>query len=200
ETKNVTCGEGGALLINDPEYIERAEIIREKGTNRNRFFRGQVDKYTWVDIGSSYLPSDILAAFLCAQLEAHEEIQAKRQRVWKYYRQHLADWAEARGVRLPVVPDHCEQPYHMFYLLMKSPRERDGLIGHLKDRGIMSVFHYLPLHLSEMGQRFGGKPGDCPVTEDVSARLLRLPFYNDLTEEEQAEVVAAAREFPHQGE
>nr|MBC7244141.1 dTDP-4-amino-4,6-dideoxygalactose transaminase [Chloroflexota bacterium] len=195
ETKNFTCGEGGALLINEPRYIERAEIIREKGTNRSRFFRGQVDKYTWVDVGSSYLPSDILAAFLYAQLEARGEIQARRKRVWQYYNTHLQSWAEDHGVRLPVVPAHCEQPYHLFYLLMPSLEQRQALIEHLKARGILSVFHYLPLHLSEMGQRFGGQKGDCPVTEDVSDRLLRLPFYNDLTEADQECIVQAIYEF-----
>lgn len=195
ETKNFTCGEGGGLLINDPRYVERAEIIREKGTNRSRFFRGQVDKYTWVDLGSSYLPSDILAAFLYAQLEAREQIQAKRRRVWEYYYEHLQDWAKDHKVRLPIVPEHCEQPYHMFYLLMPSLEQRQALIAHLKARSILSVFHYLPLHLSEMGRRFGGKEGDCPVTEDVNDRLLRLPFYNDLTEAEQARVVEAICNF-----
>jgi dTDP-4-amino-4,6-dideoxygalactose transaminase len=191
ETKNVTCGEGGALLINDLQYIERAEIIREKGTNRSRFFRGQVDKYTWVDLGSSYLPSDILAAFLYAQLEAREQIQAKRRRVWGYYQERLQSWAQDHDVRFPIVPAHCEQPYHMFYLLMPSLEQRQALIAHLKSQGILSVFHYLPLHLSEMGRRFGGKEGDCPVTEDVSDRLLRLPFYNDLTERDQESVCVA---------
>jgi dTDP-4-amino-4,6-dideoxygalactose transaminase len=195
ETKNFICGEGGALLINDPRYIERAEIIREKGTNRSRFFRGQVDKYTWVDIGSSYLPADILAAFLYAQLEAREEIQAKRRQVWEYYYAHLEDWAETYHIRLPVVPDHCEQSYHMFYVVLPSLEQRTALIAHLKARGIHSVFHYLPLHLSDMGQRFGGKEGDCPVTEDVSDRLLRLPFYNELNEADQARVVEAIKEF-----
>jgi dTDP-4-amino-4,6-dideoxygalactose transaminase len=195
ETKNFTCGEGGALIINDPQLIERAEILREKGTNRSRFFRGQVDKYSWVDIGSSYLPSDVLAAFLYAQLEARELIQSNRQRIWAYYAEHLADWAAAQGVRLPIIPPYCEQPFHMFYLLMPSEKARQALIAHLKGRGILSVFHYLPLHLSEMGLRYGGKPGDCPVTESVSDRLLRLPFYNSLTEGERAEVVGAVREF-----
>ena len=194
ETKNFTCGEGGALLINDPRYFERAEIIREKGTNRSRFFRGQVDKYTWVDMGSSYLPSDILAAFLYAQLEARESIQNRRRMVWEYYAQHLKDWAQNSGVRLPIVPEHCEQPFHMFYLLIPSLIARQALIAHLKDRGIMSVFHYQPLHLSEMGRRFGGKPGDCPVTENVSDRLLRLPFYNDLSERVLGRVVDTIRE------
>ena len=195
ETKNFTCGEGGALLINDPKYIERAEIIREKGTNRSRFYRGQVDKYTWVDVGSSYLPSGILAAFLYAQLEAREEIQAKRRQVWEYYYSHLQDWASKHGIRLPVVPAHCEQAYHMFYVLMPSLEKRQALIDHLKERNIFSVFHYLPLHLSQMGQLFGGKEGDCLVTEQVSDRLLRLPFYNDLTEADQARVVASIRDF-----
>jgi dTDP-4-amino-4,6-dideoxygalactose transaminase len=195
ETKNFTCGEGGALLINDPLYSEQAEIIREKGTNRSRFFRGQVDKYTWVDLGSSYLPSDILAAFLYAQLEMRDAIQAKRRRVWHYYAEHLSTWANKHSTRLPIVPAHCEQPYHMFYMLLPSLEQRQALIAHLKAHGILSVFHYLPLHLSDVGRGYGGKPGDCPVTEDISDRLLRLPFYNNLTEAEQAGVVAAIREF-----
>jgi dTDP-4-amino-4,6-dideoxygalactose transaminase len=191
ETKNFICGEGGALLINDSQYCERAEILREKGTNRSRFFRGQVDKYTWVDAGSSYLPSDILAAFLLAQLESREQIQAKRRRIWEYYHEHLQTWACERGVALPVVPSWCEQPYHMFYLVLPSLEQRQDMIAHLKQHGIMAVFHYLPLHLSDMGRGFGGRPGDCPVTESFSDRLLRLPFYNDLTEEDQARVVDA---------
>ena len=195
ETKNFICGEGGALLINDDQYIDRAEIIREKGTNRSRFFRGQVDKYTWVDIGSSFLPSDLLAAFLYAQLEARDEIQAKRQRIWTYYEQHLQDWAHNNGVRLPIVPADCEQAYHMFYILLPSLEDRQALITHLREQDIYSVFHYLPLHISDMGQRFGGRPGDCPVTEDVSDRLLRLPFYNDLDEEGQSRVVEAIKQF-----
>ncbi len=189
ETKNFTCGEGGALLINDPQYIERAEILREKGTNRSRFFRGQVDKYSWVDVGSSYLPSDILAAFLYAQLEARAEIQAKRRHLWHYYYEHLRDWAEEHHVRLPIVPPHCEQSYHMFYLLMPSLEQRQALIAYLKSCGILSVFHYLPLHLSDMGRRFGGQEGDCPVTEEVSDRLVRLPFFNDLSPQDQEWVV-----------
>jgi len=195
ETKNFTCGEGGALLINDPRYMERAEIIREKGTQRSRFFRGEVDKYTWMDIGSSYLPSEILAAFLNAQLEARESIQSTRKRIWEYYFEHLKDWARDRGVQLPEVPAHCEQPYHMFYLLAPSLARRQALIAHLNTREINGVFHYLPLHLSSMGRQFGGKEGDCPVTEDVSDRLLRLPFYNELTEVDQARVVAALEDF-----
>ena len=195
ETKNVSCGEGGALLINAPRFTERAEIIREKGTNRSRFFRGQVDKYTWVDLGSSYLPSDILAAFLYAQLENCDQIQARRRRVWEYYNTYLGRWAEDRGIRLPIVPPHCEQSYHMFYLLLPTLRQRQALIAHLKSRGILSVFHYMPLHLSKMGRRLGGAKGDCPVTEDTSTRLLRLPFYNTLTEDDLAYVVEALCQF-----
>ena len=195
ETKNITCGEGGALVINNPEFIERAEIIREKGTNRSRFFRGQVDKYTWVDLGSSYLPSDILAAFLFAQLEMRHEIQEKRERIWDFYNQNLADWADTNGVQRPYVPNYCTQPYHMYYLILPSLDSRQALIQHLKSRGILSVFHYLPLHTSNMGQQFGGKPGDCPVTERVSDCLLRLPFFNMLTEDTQQEIVEAIQAF-----
>jgi dTDP-4-amino-4,6-dideoxygalactose transaminase len=196
ETKNFTCGEGGALVINDAELVERALIIREKGTNRSQFFRGQVDKYTWVDIGSSYLPSDLLAAFLLAQLEGREEIQRKRRRVWEYYRQHLHTLARENNVRLPVVPAECEQAYHMFYLVLPSLECRQALIAHLKQQGILSVFHYVPLHLSTMGMKFGAC--ECPVTEDLSSRLLRLPFYNDLTEDDQSQVIAAIAGFFHQ--
>lgn len=195
ETKNVYCGEGGALLINDLHYAERAEIIREKGTNRSRFFRGQVDKYTWVDIGSSYLPSDVLAAFLLAQLEVRELIQSRRRHIWERYHAALAPWAERNGVRQPVVPAHCEQAYHMYYLLLPSLAARTALIEHLKARRILAVFHYLPLHLSDMGRRFGGREGDCPVTERVSDCLLRLPFYNTLSEEDQDRVIDAVTAF-----
>jgi dTDP-4-amino-4,6-dideoxygalactose transaminase len=198
ETKNFTCGEGGALLINDPSYIERAEIIREKGTNRSRFFRGQVDKYTWVDVGSSYLPSDILAGFLCAQLESRNLIQEQRQDIWTYYNTHLTDWAGEHGVKLPTIPDDCEQSFHMFYILMPSLEERQALIEYLKSYGIYSVFHYLPLHLSDMGKKFGGKVGDCPVTEDISDRLLRLPFYNSLSESDIALVVEKLKAFRYE--
>jgi len=195
ETKNLTCGEGGALVINDARYVERAEIIREKGTNRSRFFRGQVDKYGWVDIGSSYLPSDLLAAFLYAQLEQRETIQTRRREIWNRYAAALRPWAETHAVGLPFVPAYCEQAYHMFYLLLPSLDARQALIAHLKARSILAVFHYLPLHLSEMGRRWGGKKGDCPVTEDISDRLLRLPFYNSLTPDDQERVIAAVLEF-----
>ncbi|MBI4364931.1 MAG: DegT/DnrJ/EryC1/StrS family aminotransferase, partial [Candidatus Latescibacteria bacterium] len=187
------------LLINDPALVERAEIIREKGTNRARFFRGLVDKYSWVDVGSSYLPSDLLAAVLLAQLEAREEIQTRRRRIWECYARELRDWALGHGVQLPTVPAHCEHSYHMFYMLLPSLAQRQALIAHLKARGILSVFHYLPLHISDMGRRFGGKAGDCPVTEDLSDRLVRLPFYNDMSESDQELVVTGIREFAAAG-
>jgi dTDP-4-amino-4,6-dideoxygalactose transaminase len=196
ETKNFTSGEGGALLINDPILVERAEIIREKGTNRSRFFRGQVDKYTWVDIGSSYLPSDILAAFLFAQFEQRQKIQLHRKQIWEIYDAGLREWAGEYNVQLPCIPDHCEQSYHMFYLLLPTLELRQKVIGYLRERGVYSVFHYLPLHLSDMGQSFGWKPGDCPVTERVSDQLIRLPFHNALTNAEQEQVIDLIHEFP----
>ncbi len=195
ETKNFTCGEGGALLINDPELIDRAEIIREKGTNRSRFFRGQIDKYTWVDVGSSYLPSDILAAHLWAQFERVDEVQARRKDIWDYYQRHLVDWATVHGVELPTIPGYVDQSYHMYYLILPSLEVRTALIQHLKRRSILSVFHYLPLHLSDMGKQFNGKAGDCPVTEDIADRLLRLPFFHTLTRAEQDEVLAGLLSF-----
>lgn len=195
ETKNFTCGEGGALLVNDPALLERAEIVREKGTNRSKFLRGLVHKYTWVDQGSSWLPSDILAAFLLAQLEARDAIQGRRAALWNRYARELAGWAVERGIALPHVPAYCEQPYHMFYVLMKDTAQRERLITHLEDRGILAVFHYLPLNLSDMGRRYGGRDGQCPVSEDVSSRILRLPFFNNLTDDEQGEVIAALNEF-----
>ena len=195
ETKNFTCGEGGALVVNDPALAERAEILRHKGTDRGRFQRGEVDRYTWVDWGSSYAPSEILAAFLFAQLEARERVQAEREVLWARYRAELEGWAERHEVALPQVPPHCEQPHHMFYLLLPSREERDALIAHLRERGILAVFHFQPLHRSAMGRRFGGDSAHCPVSEDVSARLVRLPFYNGMSEADQMEVVACVRGF-----
>ena len=195
ETKNITCGEGGALLINDDRFLERAEIIREKGTNRSKFFRGQVAKYTWVDVGSSYVMSDVLAAFLFGQLDQWERVQAKRKQIWEYYDVRLADWAASNHVRRPIVPAHCDQAYHMYYLVMPSLEARQGLIAHLKERGILSVFHYQPLHVAEMGLRYGGKPGDCPVSEAMGDRLLRLPFFYDLSMADQVRVVTAIEEY-----
>jgi dTDP-4-amino-4,6-dideoxygalactose transaminase len=195
ETKNFMCGEGGALLVNDPSFVQRAEIVREKGTDRSKFFRGEIDKYTWVDVGSSHLPSDILAAFLFAQLEARETIQARRREIWHGYLDGLASWADAQGARLPTVPDDRDQSYHLFYVLLPSPQSRERLIQHLRSRGIQAVFHYLPLHLSPMGQRFGGHLGQCPVTEHVSGCLARLPFYNDMTDLDVRTVIDAVSAF-----
>lgn len=195
ETKNITCGEGGALIVNDDRYVERAEIIREKGTNRARFFRGQVDKYSWVDLGSSYVMSDVLAAFLFAQLEQWKSIQAKRQAIWNRYNDGLRDWATQLGIRMPIIPPHCEQSYHMFYLLMPSLEARTAFIKYLKNSGILAVFHYLPLHLSQYAQRWGGRQGDCPVSEDVSERLVRLPFFTSLEGHDQDRVIAAVTAF-----
>ncbi|HVT59472.1 MAG TPA: dTDP-4-amino-4,6-dideoxygalactose transaminase [Thermoanaerobaculia bacterium] len=195
ETKNVTCGEGGALIVNDPRYVERAEIVREKGTNRSQFFRGMVDKYSWVDVGSSYLPSDLLAAYLYAQLEAQERIQAARRRIWLRYAEELAGWAARRGVRLPHVPPGCEQPAHIFYLLLPSLADRQALIAHLKARGILAVFHYVPLHLSHYGRKVGRNLDGCPVAADISDRLLRLPLFYDLSDSDQSKVIAAVHSF-----
>ncbi|MFM7108742.1 MAG: dTDP-4-amino-4,6-dideoxygalactose transaminase [Planctomycetaceae bacterium] len=195
ETKNITCGEGGALVVNDPRHVERAEIIREKGTNRARFFRGQVDKYGWMDVGSSYVMSDVLAAFLFAQLEQWRAIQDKRRAIWERYDAGLADWAARNGIRRPVVPPHCEQAWHMYYLLMPTLEARTRFIAHLRSRGILGVFHYLPLHLSEFARRWGGRAGDCPVAEHASDRLVRLPFYTSLAEADQVRVIEATLEW-----
>jgi dTDP-4-amino-4,6-dideoxygalactose transaminase len=195
ETKNITCGEGGAIVVNDRKLVERAEIIREKGTDRAKFFRGQVDKYTWVDVGSSYLMSDVLAAFLFAQLDSWSFIQARRKTIWDRYHAELHDWAARRGVRQPVVPEHCEEAYHMYYLMLPTLEQRTLFIAHLRSRGILAVFHYVPLHLSPMGRRFGGRAGDCPVTEAAGDQLVRLPFFNDLSDAEHARVIDAVRAF-----
>jgi dTDP-4-amino-4,6-dideoxygalactose transaminase len=195
ETKNFSCGEGGALLINDAQFNQRAEILREKGTNRSQFFRGEIDKYTWVDVGSSYLLADLLAAFLRAQLERRDQIQSKRRKIWETYATELAAWAKTNGVRLPIVPPECEQSYHMFYAIMPSLESRQALISHLAGLGILAVFHYLPLHLSPMGLRFGGHQGDCPVTEDLADRLLRFPFFTGMSSSEQAQAIDAVCAF-----
>jgi dTDP-4-amino-4,6-dideoxygalactose transaminase len=195
ETKNLTSGEGGALLLNDEAYVERAEILREKGTNRKQFFRGAVDKYTWVDVGSSYLMSDLGAAFLAAQLEHRDAVQEARRRIWERYAGELGGWAERLGARLPIVPPHTDQSWHMFYVLMPSLDARTALIEHLRERAILAVFHYLPLHLSPMGRRYGGAEGQCPVTEDVADRLVRLPFFTGMTDDEQSTVLEALHDF-----
>ena len=185
ETKNFMCGEGGAIVINDERFIERAEIIREKGTDRSKFARGEVDKYTWQDLGSSYLPSDVLAAFLYAQLENMDRINKTRQTIYERYLMNLQELEKAEVVKLPVIPADCISNYHMFYMLTKNKQARNNLISALEKNGIKSVFHYIPLHTSPMGKKLGCKMGDLPVTEDISERLLRLPFYNDMTELEQ---------------
>jgi dTDP-4-amino-4,6-dideoxygalactose transaminase len=195
ETKNFSCGEGGALVINDPKYIERAEIIRDKGTNRQQLFRGQVDKYTWCDVGSSYVLSDLLAAFLLAQIEEREKITAKRRELWEFYDGQLRGWAEEHEVRLPVVPEHCGQAYHMYYMILPSQERRDAFIASLKRNGIDAVFHYTPLHLSKMGLSFKGDRQPCPVTELTSAGLVRLPFHNQLSRADQERVISEIRRF-----
>jgi dTDP-4-amino-4,6-dideoxygalactose transaminase len=195
ETKNVTCGEGGALVLRDAADVARAEILREKGTNRSAFFRGEVESYSWVDEGSSYLPSELQAAFLRAQLQARERIQAARRRVWDRYDAELSQWAAEQAVALPHVPSDRDHPAHLFHLLLPGRRERDGLISHLDERGILAVFHYLPLHLSPMGRRLAPECPPLPVTEDVADRIVRLPLFPSLTEDEQSRVIAAVLEF-----
>lgn len=181
-TKNYTCGEGGAILINhDPRLMARAEIIREKGTNRSRFLRGEVDKYTWVDVGSSFLPADILAAFLLAQFEKLDQITAKRKKIHELYYNGLQDLERQGILRLPVIPGECQSNYHMFYILLNSEKERNYLLHRLKAKGIQALFHYVPLHTSAMGSQLGYKAGALPKTEDLSGRLLRLPMYVGLS-------------------
>ncbi len=199
ETKNYICGEGGALCINDPALVERAEIIRDKGTNRKQFFRGQVDKYTWVDLGSSYVPSEICSAFLFAQLEMFDTISDRRRRIYQFYRHHLKPLAAEGLLRLPQVPEECRGNNHMSYILLPDRMTRDGLMAHLGQNGIHSVFHYVPLHTSPMGRRYGYSEGDLPVTEEMSGRLLRLPLFYDITEEEQERVVGHVQEFLKRG-
>jgi dTDP-4-amino-4,6-dideoxygalactose transaminase len=195
ETKNFICGEGGAIVINHEKFIERAEIIREKGTNRSKFFRGEVDKYTWVDIGSSYLPSDLLAAFLYAQLEHMDKINKRRKEIFTYYYEALNPLSEKGLLQLPVITSECVGNHHMFYILLKDEGTRNSLMDHLKSEGILAIFHYLPLHLSPVGRSLGYQEGQLPVTESVSGRLLRLPFYYDLKKEEQAEIVQSIKKF-----
>lgn len=189
ETKNYICGEGGALCINTPELAERAEILRDKGTNRQRFFRGEVDKYTWVDVGSSYVPSEISAAFLYGQLELMDEISERRRLIFETYRAGLRDLADRGVLQLPSISAACQSNYHMFYLLTKDPRARSSLIQHLKRLGIHSVFHYVPLHTSPMGLKYGYTQGDLPLTETLSERLVRLPFFYELGEEELTQII-----------
>ena len=195
ETKNYICGEGGAIVINNEKFIERADIIREKGTNRSKFIQGEVDKYTWVDIGSSYLPSDLLAAFLYAQLENMDSISKRRCELYKYYYKELIPLANDGKLRLPYISSECESNSHMFYIVLNDENARNALMDHLKCRGILAVFHYLPLHLSKIGRSIGYTDGQLPITEAMSGRLLRLPFYYELKQEEQDEIVAAIKDF-----
>lgn len=190
ETKNLISGEGGALLINDPEYAHRAEVLREKGTNRSAFFRGQVDKYTWVDVGSSYLPSDLIAAVLWSQLEAADDISRRRLDLWQRYWDGL-EHAEQRGwLRRPRVPEHCEHNAHMFYVLFDDLAIRTRVIDHLRERNIASVFHYVPLHSSPAGRQFGRAVGELPVTDRISETLLRLPLWVGLDDGAVDQVIA----------
>lgn len=188
ETKNVISGEGGALLINDPDYFLRAEILREKGTDRSRFYRGEVDKYTWQDIGSSYLPGELIAAFLYAQLEEAQEITARRLLLWERYHAALADLEQGDYLRRPVVPDHCVHNGHMYYIIVGNGISRNDVLEKLNTAGINAVFHYIPLHSSPAGSRLGKVHGELSTTDEMSSRLIRLPLYHDLTEAQQDEV------------
>ena len=194
ETKNFYCGEGGALVVNDPTLVERAEIVREKGTDRKRFFRGQVDKYTWRDVGSSYVLSDLLAAFLLGQLEERDAVLSARRAIFERYSEGLGAWAAANGVALARIPSDCESSYHMFYVVLPDAETRTRLIEKLRSRGILAVFHYLPLHCSEMGRRYTDPLARFPVTDSVSERLLRLPFYNSLSPADQDRVIETITE------
>jgi len=195
ETKNYSMGEGGAVLVNNPAYVERAEILREKGTNRSKFFRGQVDKYTWVDIGDSFLPSELNAAYLWAQLEMADEINEDRLNSWQRYWDAFQDLAADGRVTLPTIPADCVHNAHMFYIKCKDLQERTALISFLKDRGILAVFHYVPLHSAPAGLRFGRFSGEDVYTTAESDRLVRLPMYYKLTIEDQDRVIKAVRDF-----
>lgn len=184
ETKNFNCGEGGALVINNSQFIKRAEIVREKGTNRSQFFRGEIDKYTWCDIGSSYLLSEILAAYLYAQLENMNKIVMRRKKLFSYYMYTFSDQEKEGKLQLPLIPKHCTPNYHIFFVLLESRKERDRVMNAMKQKGILTVFHYLPLHTSPMGKRFKYTKGQYPITENIADRLLRLPLYNDLNEKD----------------
>jgi len=194
ETKNVVSGEGGALLINDARFAERAEIIWEKGTNRSKFFRGQVDKYTWVDVGSSYLPSELIAAFLWPQLEDLKPITARRMQIWEKYHAALKPLRDAGRIQGPTIPVDCQHNANMYYILAASHAEQDHILDHLKSQGVMAVFHYIPLHSAPAGKRFGRTSGgELKVTDDLYARLIRLPLWPDMTEGDIQRVVEAVQ-------
>jgi len=195
ETKNITCGEGGALLINDPSLTERAETLREKGTNRSKFLRGQVDKYTWVDVGSSWVLSDLLAAILWGQMQRATDINARRVEIWNRYHTNLSSWAAQHGVQLPLIPDGCEHVGHVYHLRFATGDQRTRFIDHMKQHRISCVFHYQPLHASPVGQHFGGRVGQCPIAEQAGECLVRLPLYNTLTSSDQQRVIDAVCKF-----
>ena len=195
ETKNITCGEGGALVINDASLAERAEILREKGTDRTKFLRGQVDKYTWVDVGSSWVISDLLAAILFGQLSRADEIYTQRMNIWNRYHNELQTWAAKHDVTLPTVPEGCEHTGHVYHLRFQHGVQRDKFIEHLKQLGIYAVFHYQPLHLSTVGRTLGGQDGQFPVTESAGDCLVRLPLFNSLTSDEQTYIIESVKVF-----
>lgn len=195
ETKNIICGEGGALLINDESLIERAEMLREKGTNRSSFLRGQVDKYTWVDVGSSWVMSDLLSAVLCGQLQRANAINSRRVEIWDRYHLELAEWADRFGVLRPYVPEGCEHVGHVYHVRFQTGDQRTRFIDHMKQRQISCVFHYQPLHVSPVGRRFGGQLGQCPIAEHAGECLVRLPLFNTLSDDQQTRVIEAVTEF-----
>jgi dTDP-4-amino-4,6-dideoxygalactose transaminase len=194
ETKNVISGEGGALLINDTRFVQLAEIVREKGTDRSRFYRGEVDKYTWQHIGSSYLPSELMAAFLYAQLEEAESITTRRRTIWNLYHHHLAPLEDNRLLRRPVIPDQVGMNAHLYYVLVKDLETRTRLLATLQERGILAIFHYVPLHLSPAGTRYGRVSGDLKLTESLSQRIVRLPLWIGMDEELVVMIVSAINE------
>lgn len=196
ETKNYSMGEGGAILFQDDRYLEPAEILREKGTNRSQYFRGQIDKYTWVGYGSSYLPSDMNAAYLWAQLEEADKINDKRLSIWNFYHEELKELEDKGVLERPYIPEYATHNAHMYYIKVKDLRVRTKLLAYLKERGILSVFHYVPLHSATAGKKFGRFHGEDVYTTKESERLCRLPMYYSLSLEEAAEVVKALEEFP----
>lgn len=191
ETKNIMCGEGGALVVNRPQDVDRARVVYHKGTDRSAFERGEIDRYSWQDLGSSFGLSDILAAYLVGQLEQRDRIIDKRRRAFERYVHQLTPVADRCGLRLPHVPDHCQPSYHMFYVLTPDHLTRDRALSALSAKGVHATFHYVPLHSSSAGRRFGSHPTACPVTDDISGRLLRLPFFTDIDDAEIDRVVAA---------
>ena len=195
ETKNITCGEGGALHVNAEELIERAEVLREKGTDRSRFFRGEVDKYTWVDAGSSWVLSDLLAGVLLGQLERREQIQARRSTIWSRYATELSGWASANGVRIPSIPEGANQPAHLFHLRLPSGDDRSRFIESLRRDGVHSVFHYQALNLSDVGRSLGGRRGQCPVSEEATDTLVRLPLHLGMSDSDIERVVSNVVQF-----